>query len=195
MKVRNFSRILLVVVLIVTQGLLGMNQSKKNELKVSPRAKKVAFGTLGVLGAIALGALLLHNFFTNNKEAPASPSPAPAFSPPVPASPPPASSSSSEPTSYPSPPSSALTFFPVAPDFLSLVPSSGFYPPGPEWGQRLNQEGVKHVLNANKIKVDDDRISILVNLGRHSINDHSYGLSLSRHLNAFKYKDLVAQPR
>jgi hypothetical protein len=84
MKVRNFSRILLVVILIATQGLLGMNQSKKNELKVSPRAKKVAFGTLGVLGAIALGALLLHNSSTNNKEAPASPPPAPAFSPLVP---------------------------------------------------------------------------------------------------------------
>jgi hypothetical protein len=67
MKVRNFSRILLVVILIATQGLLGMNQSKKNELKVPPRAKKVAFGTLGVLGAIALGALLLHNFSTNNE--------------------------------------------------------------------------------------------------------------------------------
>jgi hypothetical protein len=67
MKAKNLSRIFLVVVLVVTQGLSGMNQLKKNESKLSRQAK-VALGTIGTLGAIALGAYLVRNLSTNNKK-------------------------------------------------------------------------------------------------------------------------------
>jgi hypothetical protein len=60
MKVKNLSRIFLVVVLVVTQGLSG-----KYEFKVS-RGAKIALGAISTVAAIALGGYLIGKKFSTN---------------------------------------------------------------------------------------------------------------------------------